>query len=96
MAATVCRLEAGAPSRYDARLGDQREKLARTRVGKYVLRESAAPRTLRMSIWRDGRAVDCSCLENSRGCKLLGGSNPSPSAKMLTFERRVAVRSAGP
>src|SRR4051812_18706529 len=30
--------------------------------------------------WRDGRAVDCSCLENSQGFTLLGGSNPSPSA----------------
>jgi len=26
---TVCRLEAGAPSRDDARLGDQRDKVAR-------------------------------------------------------------------
>jgi hypothetical protein len=31
MAATACRLEAGAPSRYDVRLGDEREKVARTR-----------------------------------------------------------------
>src|SRR5437667_7408753 len=30
--------------------------------------------------WRDGRAVDCSCLENSQGYTPLGGSNPSPSA----------------
>jgi len=30
LAATVCRLEAGAPSRYDARLGDEREKVAGT------------------------------------------------------------------
>lgn len=27
-----------------------------------------------------GRAVDCSSLENCRGCKSSGGSNPSPSA----------------
>jgi len=30
VAATVCRRNGGGPSRYDARLSDQREKLART------------------------------------------------------------------
>ena len=35
------------------------------------------------SVGRDGRVVDGSGLENRSGCKLTGGSNPSPSA--LTF-----------
>src|SRR5207248_9072637 len=48
------------------------------RVGRDALRPWRQGHTLPRGFpWRDGRAVDCSCLENSQGCTPLGGSNPS-------------------
>ena len=44
----------------------------------------------RRFVRRDGRVDDCSGLENRSGCKLTGGSNPSPSA-WLTIECETAL-----
>lgn len=46
----------------------------------YMYRKICIPSTYQKLVWRDGRVVECDCLENS--CPFTGtvGSNPSLSA----------------